>query len=70
MDRSLPGSSVHGILQARILEWVALPSRDLLDLGIEAVSPVSPALDVDSLPLSHQGSPSWVDSMRFDMPRV
>ena len=26
VDRSLPGSSVHGILQARILEWAALPS--------------------------------------------
>ena len=26
MHCSLPGSSVHGILQARILEWVALPS--------------------------------------------
>ena len=26
MDCSLPGSSVHGILQVRILEWVALPS--------------------------------------------
>ena len=26
MDCSPPGSSVHGILQARILEWVALPS--------------------------------------------
>ena len=26
MDHSLPGSSVHGILQARILEWVAIPS--------------------------------------------
>ena len=26
MDRSPPGSSVHGILQARTLEWVALPS--------------------------------------------
>ena len=25
-DYSLPGSSVHGILQARILEWVAMPS--------------------------------------------
>ena len=25
MDWSLPGSSVHGILQARILEWVAIP---------------------------------------------
>ena len=25
MDCSLPGSSVHGILQARILEWVAKP---------------------------------------------
>ena len=26
MDYSLPGSSVHGILQARILKWVDLPS--------------------------------------------
>ena len=26
MDHSLPGFSVHGILQARILEWVAMPS--------------------------------------------
>ena len=25
MDYSLPGSSVHEILQARILEWVAIP---------------------------------------------
>ena len=25
MDYSLPGSSVHGILQARILEWAAIP---------------------------------------------
>ena len=25
-DYSPPGSSVHGILQARILEWVAMPS--------------------------------------------
>ena len=30
MDCSLPGSSVHGILQARILEWVAMRySREL-----------------------------------------
>ena len=26
VDCRLPGSSVHGILQARILEWVAMPS--------------------------------------------
>ena len=26
MDCSLPGSSVYGILQARMLEWVAVPS--------------------------------------------
>ena len=26
MDSSWPGSLVHGILQARILEWVAMPS--------------------------------------------
>ena len=38
LDYSLPGSSVHGILQARILEWVAMPSsRDLPDAGTELV---------------------------------
>ena len=26
MDCSPPGSSIHGILQARLLEWVAMPS--------------------------------------------
>ena len=26
MDYSLPGSSIHGIFQARVLEWVAIPS--------------------------------------------
>ena len=26
MDCSLPGSSVHGVFQARVLEWVAMPS--------------------------------------------
>ena len=26
MDNSLPDSSVHGILQARILKWIAMPS--------------------------------------------
>ena len=36
MDCSLLGSSVHGILQARILEWAASPfSRCLPSLGIE-----------------------------------
>ena len=39
MDYSTPGFSVHGILQARILEWVALPSsRDLPDQKIEPAS--------------------------------
>ena len=45
MDHSLPGSSVHGILQKRILEWAVMPSsRDLTDPGIETVSLTSPAL--------------------------
>ena len=44
MDCSPPGSSVHGILQARTLEWVAMPSSgDLPDPGIEPTS-TSPAL--------------------------
>ena len=45
MDCSPPGSSVHGILQARIVEWVVVPSsRDLHDPGIELVSLMPPAL--------------------------
>ena len=44
IDCSPPGSSVHGIFQARVLEWVAFPSPgDLPDSGIE---PGSPALQV------------------------
>ena len=42
---SLPGSSVHGIFQARILEQVAIPSLgDLPGSGIEPEFPVSPLL--------------------------
>ena len=45
MDYSLPGSSVHGILQARILEWAATPPPgDLPDPGIEPASFKSSAL--------------------------
>ena len=45
---SSPGSSVHGILQARILEWQPFPSsRDLLD---QEIQPRSLALQADSLP--------------------
>ena len=52
-DCSLPGSSVNGILQARILEWVAVSSpRDLPDPGIE---PRSPASQADSLPSEPPG---------------
>ena len=40
MDCSRPGSSIHGIFQARILEWVAISfSGDLPDPGIEPRSP-------------------------------
>ena len=42
---SPPGSSVHGIFQARILEWIAISFfRDIPDPGIELTSLMSPAL--------------------------
>ena len=45
MDCSQPGSSVHGILQARILDWLLCPPPgDLPYLGIEPMSLTSPAL--------------------------
>ena len=38
MDCSPPGSSVHGISQARILEWVAIPSpKKVFDLALTDV---------------------------------
>ena len=44
-DCSPSGSSVQGILQARIMEWAALPSsRGSSDPGIEPASLMSPAL--------------------------
>ena len=55
---SPPGFSVHVILQARILEWLPFPSpEDLPNPGIEPKPLKAPAMQVDSLPLSHQGSP-------------
>ena len=45
MNCSPPGFSVHGILQAGILEWVAISSsRDLPDPGIEPLALMSSAL--------------------------
>ena len=67
MDCSLPGSSDHGIRQARILEWVAMPPLgDHPNPGIQSTSLMSPALSlmrrlphwqVGSLPLAPPGSP-------------
>ena len=59
-DCSPPGSSVHGILQARILEWTGLPyplPEDLPDPGIKPTSPASPILQANSLPLAPPGKP-------------
>jgi len=55
MGCSPPGSSVHGIFQARILEGLPFPTPgDLPDLGVEPMSLASPALaGENSLPLRH-----------------
>ena len=69
MDCSPPGSSVHGIFQARMLEWIIIPfSRNLSNSGIE---PRSLALQVDFFfffffnHLSHQGSLLGLITYRF-----
>ena len=47
--------AVHGILQARILEWAAIPSPgNLPNAGIE---PRPPTLQADSLPAEPPGKP-------------
>ena len=54
MDCSLSGSSVHGIFQGRVLEWIAISfSRASSNPGIK---PGSPSLQQTLYHLSHQGS--------------
>ena len=47
---------VHGILQARILEWVAFPSPG--DFPNPEIEPRSPATQADSLAAETQGKPT------------
>ena len=53
MDPGPPGSSFHGILQARLLEWVAISSSRG---SSQPRDQRSPAFQADSLPLSNLGS--------------
>ena len=56
MDWGSPSASVHGILQARILEWVAISfSRKEMDLPNPGIKPRTPALQADSLLLKPPG---------------
>ena len=60
MDYSPPGSSVHGLLQGRILEWVAMPSSrgSFLTQGSNPHPLYLWHWQADSLPLSHLESPA------------
>ena len=60
MDCSPPGSSVHVILLARILEQVAISVPG--HLPYPGIKPGSPELQVDSLPGGPLGSPNNNDS--------
>ena len=65
MDSSPPGSSVHGIFQARVLEWGAIAFSQKYLSGLQFHSPgnfpdpgnLCPALQADSLPSELQGNP-------------
>ena len=55
LDLSLPGSSVYGILQARILAWVAISFSS--GSSRPGIKPKSPTLEADSLPSEPPGNP-------------
>ena len=60
MDCSLSGSSVHGIFQARVLEWIAISfSKGSSNPGIK---PRFPALRADTLPSEPPGKSVWATS--------
>ena len=63
MDCSPPGPSVHGILQARILEWVAISFFRESSQPRDRTWP--PALQADSLPYKPPGKPQLYLPARF-----
>ena len=66
MDCNPPGFSVHGVLQARTLEWVAISfARDLSNQGS---NPGLPHCRQILYHLSHQGSPSLLAAYKYRGP--
>ena len=60
MDYSLPSSSVHGIFQARISEWIAIfHSRGSSQPRVEPVSLLSPVLAGGFFATALPGTPNW-----------
>ena len=55
MDYSLPGSSIHGIFQAKYWSGLPFPSPD--DLPDPGIEPGSPELQADALPSEPAGKP-------------
>ena len=58
VDCSPPGSSVHGILQTKILEWVTMPSSRGIFLTQESNPGLLHCMQI-LYSVSHQGSPKW-----------
>ena len=68
MDCSPPGSSVHGVLQARILEWVGFPpAGNLPGPGIELGSPTLQAV---SLPTKLPGKNSNIKILTYTLKKL
>ena len=64
MDCSMPGSSVHGILQARILEWVASSFQEIF--LTEGLNPSLLHCRQILYSLSHEGSPKIALRLLFN----
>ena len=65
VDYSPPGSSVHRISQERILEWVAISFSRVSSWPISGSNLCLLHWQMDSLPLSHQGSRIWMISSTY-----
>ena len=55
VDDSSPGSSVQGILWARILEWVAMPSSGGFSQSLQGLNPHLPAAGMKGTQLPQAG---------------
>jgi len=65
MDCSLPGSSIHGIFQARVLEWGAIAFSDTCIYSPPNFPPIQAATNIEQSSMCYTVGPCWLSILNI-----